>query len=77
MFEDDMKEKAFHSLVCESHAKLSLITDYLERFKIEDVRIVAPIRDIERCVDMMGHALGMCDQDHHDDFRENIGGDMR
>ena len=60
MIDSEATENVLHSSVNECHAKLSLISDYLERFKIQDVRILAPIHDIERCVDMMEHAL------HHD-----------
>ena len=74
MFDNDMTETVLNSSVNECQAKLCLISDYLERFKIQDVRILAPIHDIERCVDMMGHALGMHDKDHSDDFKENSGG---
>ena len=57
MIDPDMAENVLSSSVCECQIKLSLISDYLERFKIQDVRILAPIHDIERCVDMMAHAL--------------------
>jgi hypothetical protein len=57
MIGPDMGEKVLSSSVCECQIKLSLISDYIERFKIQDVRILAPIHDIERCVDMMAHAL--------------------
>ena len=57
MIEPDMAEKVLTSSIGECQTKLCLISDYLERFNIQDIRIVAPINDIERCVDMMAHAL--------------------
>jgi len=51
------EEGILHSSVNECDIKLSLVTDYLERFKIQDMRLVAPIKDLERCVQMMQHAL--------------------
>ena len=45
------------SSVCECQIKLELLNDYLERFRIRDARITAPIKDIERCVDVMVHVL--------------------
>ncbi len=57
MIDPDIAEKVLSSSVNECQAKLCLVADYLERFKIHDARIVAPINDIERCVDMMAHAL--------------------
>jgi len=54
-------DEILHSAVSECHVKLEIITDYLERFKISDNRLVAPIHDIERCVDMMHHLM------HHDE----------
>ena len=56
-----------HSTVAECHAKMELITDYLERFKIVDNRLVAPIHDIERCIDVMHHMMhehGKGDESH-------------
>ena len=53
---DDVND-ILHSSVGECQAKLFLISDYLERFKIKDMRIMSPIRDIERCVEMMAHVL--------------------
>lgn len=50
-------EEILHSAVDECHAKLEIVNDYLERFKISDNRLVAPIHDIERCVDMMYHVM--------------------
>ncbi len=58
---DSESTKVIHSSINECHVKLSLISDYLERFKIQDARIVAPIHDIERCVDLMQHVLHMDD----------------
>ena len=49
--------EAFERTVSECQAKMELIDDYLERFKIKDMRIVAPIRDIERYVMVMAHLL--------------------
>lgn len=57
MINSDIAESVFNSSINECQAKLYLISDYFERFKIQDVRILAPIHDIERCVEMMAHAL--------------------
>lgn len=43
--------------VCECHVKMELINDYLNRFKISDNRLTAPIHDIERCIDTMIHII--------------------
>ena len=51
------ENKIIESAVGECQVKLGLITDYLERFHISDARITAPIKDIERCVDVMTHIL--------------------
>ena len=56
----DVDAQLLEGTVNECQAKLSLINDYLERFQIEDVRLVAPIRDIERCIHMIHHTMG-CD----------------
>jgi len=37
----------------ECEAKIELVHDYIERFKIKDIRIVAPILDIDRCIHFM------------------------
>ena len=58
-------DEILHSAVSECNAKLEIITDYLARFKISDNRLVAPIHDIERCVDMMHHV--MHPEDHGDE----------
>ena len=50
-------DKVLQSTVAECCIKLELITDYIERFKISDNRLVAPIHDIERCVDVMTHIM--------------------
>ena len=50
-------EKALESSVGECQTKLELVNDYLQRFKIKDSRILAPIYDIERCIHMMMHLL--------------------
>ena len=63
MIDSEMTENVLHSSVNECHAKLCLILDYFERFKIKDVRILAPIHDIERCIDMMSHVLQKDGQD--------------
>jgi len=57
MMNSDQLGKMLEGNVSECEAKLSLVNDYLERFKIQDLRIVAPIRDIERCVHIMIHLL--------------------
>ena len=57
MLDSNAAENVLNSSVNECQVKLSLISDYFDRFKIQDVRILAPIHDIERCVDMMSHAL--------------------
>ena len=57
MIDSDIVEKVLNNSVNECQTKLCLISDYFDRFKIRDVRILAPIHDIERCVDMMSHAL--------------------
>ena len=56
-----------HSTISECHVKMELITDYLKRFEIEDNRLVAPIHDIERCIDVMHHVMhekGVGDESH-------------
>ena len=64
-------KKVLQSTVCECESKISLINDYLERFKISDVRITAPIWDVERCVGVMKHILG--DHEHNSDESERAG----
>jgi len=49
--------KMIMSAVVEATAKMALIRDYIERFKISDVRIIAPIQDIDRCVCVLDHIL--------------------
>ena len=49
--------KMIMSAVIEATAKMALIRDYIERFKISDVRILAPIQDIDRCVCVLDHIL--------------------
>ena len=56
----DVDQEMLHNSITECQVKLSLIDDYLERFQIEDVRLLAPIRDIQRCVSVMHHTMG-CD----------------
>ena len=56
----DVIQEQLNNSINECQVKLSLIDDYLERFQIEDARLVAPIKDIERCVAMMHHTMG-CD----------------
>ncbi len=53
--EEEMK--IIMSAVIEATAKMALIRDYIERFKISDVRILAPIEDIDRCVCVLDHIL--------------------
>ncbi len=60
-------DEILHGAVAECNAKMELITDYLERFKIKDNRLVAPIHDIERCIEVMHHVMnekGMGDESH-------------
>lgn len=49
-----MNDNEFHKFlemnVAECQTKLELINDYLERFKITDARLRAPIFDVERSV---------------------------
>ena len=45
----DVIQEQLNNSINECQIKLSLIDDYLERFQIEDARLVAPIKDIERC----------------------------
>ena len=54
---NDKELKAIMSVVAEATAKMTLIQDYIERFKISDVRILAPIQDVERCVCVLDHIL--------------------
>ena len=54
-------DEAIESNVGECQAKLDLVNDYLERFKIMDNRILSPIKDIERCIHIMVLLL-----QHHD-----------
>ena len=56
----DVDQELIHDSINECRVKLSLIDDYLERFQIEDVRLLAPIKDVQRCVAMMHHTMG-CD----------------
>ena len=49
--------KTIMSAVMEATAKMALVHDYIERFKISDVRIIAPIQDIDRCVRVLDHIL--------------------
>jgi len=49
--------KMLEGTISECEAKMSLVNDYLDRFKIQDMRIVAPVRDIERCIHVMLHML--------------------
>jgi len=56
----DMDQELLHDSINECRVKLSLIDDYLERFQIEDVRLLAPIKDVQRCIAMMHHTMG-CD----------------
>ena len=53
--EEEMK--MMMSAVMEATTKMALIRDYIERFKISDVRILAPIQDIDRCVCVLDHIL--------------------
>jgi len=50
-------QKILASTVAECFAKMEIITDYIERFKISDNRLVAPIHDIERCISVMNHIM--------------------
>jgi len=56
-----MNSDEFHKIlemnVAECQTKFELINDYLERFKINDARLTAPIFDIERCVSIMIHLI--------------------
>ena len=56
-----MNEEEFHvilhSNICECETKLELIRDYLQRFQILDSRLVAPIFDVHRCVEIMMHVI--------------------
>ena len=54
----DVDQALLHDSITECQIKLSLIDDYLERFQIEDARLLAPIKDIERCINMMHHTMG-------------------
>jgi hypothetical protein len=47
---NDVDQELIHDSINECRVKLSLIDDYLERFQIEDVRLLAPIKDVQRCV---------------------------
>ena len=49
-------DEVVRSAVDERNAKLDIINNYLDRFKISDNRLVAPIHDIERCVETMHHS---------------------
>jgi len=49
--------KTIMSAVIEATAKMALIHDYIKRFRISDVRILAPIQDIDRCVRVIDHIL--------------------
>ncbi len=56
-----MNDNEFHKFlemnVAECQTKLELINDYLERFKITDARLRAPIFDVERCVGIITHLM--------------------
>ena len=58
-------DKIVRSAVDECNAKLDIINDYLDRFKISDNRLVAPIHDIERCIETMHHILHYHGGDKH------------
>ena len=64
-------ENALESSVGECQTKLELVNDYLERFKIKDSRLRAPIYDIERCIALMVHLL------HHHSGDNEFQGEMR
>jgi len=53
----DEELKTIMSVVAEATAKMILIQDYVDRFKISDIRILAPIQDVERCVTVLDHIL--------------------
>ena len=83
MMNSDELGKMLEGTVSECQAKMTLVNDYLDRFKIQDMRIVAPIRDIERCIDVMlhmlyGHGLDHdhhgSEDDHHGSEHDNYGG---
>jgi len=56
-----MNNDEFHRIlemnVAECQTKLELINDYLERFRITDTRLRAPIFDVERCVGIITHLM--------------------
>jgi len=64
MMNSDKLGELLEGTVSECDAKLSLVNDYLDRFKIQDMRIVAPIRDIERCIHVMLHMLNGHGSEH-------------
>ena len=48
---------ALAATIGEGVAKLGLIHDYIDRFEIKDMRIIAPILDIERVLCTCGHVV--------------------
>jgi len=53
----DEQMKTILLVVGEVAAKMILIQDYIERFKISDVRLLAPLQDVDRCVSVLCHIL--------------------
>ena len=72
MMNSDELGKMLEGTVSECQAKMTLVNDYLDRFKIQDLRIVAPIRDIERCIDVMLHMLYGHGLDHDHLFLDTL-----
>lgn len=46
----DKHLEAIFDAISEAEIKLMLVQDYLQRFQITDVRLVAPLKDIDRCI---------------------------
>ena len=45
------------SAISEAEAKMILVQDYLDRFKISDMRLLAPVHDIDRCISHVCHII--------------------
>jgi len=61
----DDEKKTIMSVVEEATEKMVLIKDYVIRFKISDVRILAPIQDVNRCIWILDNILN---NKSHEDF---------
>ena len=61
MNQNDNHMNILRDSIGECKTKMELVNDYLNRFKISDIRLVAPLLDVERCLNVVLHILS------HDD----------